>query len=180
MTQLLLIRHCETTGQAQEAPLSPRGRVQAAQLAKRLAHEPIDRIVTSPALRARKTASPLVAQLGLTLHCDPRLAEHRLASPPVPEWRSWVARAFTASGVRAPGGDAPAETLARGLAALHDVVSLRPGLAVLVTHGLLLALVLHSIDPGFGFEGWASLRNPDVFRVLGAPDTMRFERLELS
>jgi hypothetical protein len=27
----------------------------------------------------------------------------------------------------------------------------------------LLSLVLHSLDPGFGFAGWESMRNPEVF-----------------
>ncbi|MGH0035665.1 MAG: histidine phosphatase family protein [Myxococcota bacterium] len=179
MTQLLLIRHCEATGQEPEAPLSPKGQMQAADLARRLTHEPIGHIATSPYLRAQQTISPLSFQLGLTAHADPRLVEHHLAFPPVPEWREWVARSFKDPDIRAPGGDAPIETLARGLAALDDVASLSVGLGVLVTHGLLLALILHSIDPGFGFDGWASLSNPDVFRVSGNPNERRFERLEI-
>jgi hypothetical protein len=36
--------------------------------------------------------------------------------------------------------------------------------------------VLHSIDPGFGFRGWESLSNPDVY-LLDGGRCLRFERL---
>ena len=180
MTQVLLVRHCEATGQEPEAPLSARGEQQARALADKLVSEPVDHIVASPYLRARRTASPLAASLGLPVHSDARLVEHRLSSDPLPEWRHFVARAFDEPHARAPGGDAPAETLARGLAALEDVVRSGHVLSVLVTLGLLLSLLLHSIDPSFGFDGWQSLRNPDVFRLVGPIQRMRFERIELS
>jgi 2,3-bisphosphoglycerate-dependent phosphoglycerate mutase len=180
MPELLLIRHCEATGQEPDAPLSLEGEEQASELADRLAAEPIDHVVASPYLRAQRSAHPLAARLGLSVHSDARLVEHRLASPPIAEWRSFVARAFTEPHVRAPGGDPPAATLTRGLAALESVLALDRALPVLVTHGLLLSLLLQSIDESFGFEDWASLRCPDVFRLSGPIDRMRFERIELS
>lgn len=180
MNQLLLVRHCEAVGQEPDAPLSPRGEDQARALAVKLASEPIDHIVTSPHTRAHQTAAPLAAQFGLPIHTDGRLAEHRLASPPVPDWRDFVARAFVEPGLCAPGGDTPAATLARGLAVVERVVDLDETLPVLVTHGLLLSLILNSIDTTFGFDAWESLRNPEVFRLWGPIDRMRFERIELS
>ncbi|RIL05363.1 MAG: histidine phosphatase family protein [Proteobacteria bacterium] len=180
MTQVLLVRHCDATGQGPGAPLSPSGEQQAKALAAKLVGLPVDYIVASPYLRARRTASPLAASLGLPVHSDARLVEHRLSSAPVPEWRDFVERAFSEPHARAPGGDAPAETLARAIAALEDVIASGRTLPVLVTHGLLLSLLLHSIDPGFGFDGWKSLRNPDVFRLVGPLHQMRFERIELS
>ena len=49
---------------------------------------------------------------------------------------------------------------------------------LVVTHGNLLALVLHSLDPEFGFEGWKSLTNPDVFVLCDAGSgRMTFERI---
>ena len=179
MPEVLLVRHCEAIGQEPEAPLSPKGERQASELAARLAAEPIDYVVASPYLRAQRTAEPLAARLGLSVHSDARLAEHQLASPPVAEWRAFVARAFTEPHVRAPGGDAPAATLARGLAALESVMALDRARAVLVTHGLLMSLLLQSIDNRFGFEDWSALRSPDVFRLSGRIHRMRFERIDL-
>jgi 2,3-bisphosphoglycerate-dependent phosphoglycerate mutase len=55
--------------------------------------------------------------------------------------------------------------MARGRAALDQAA--RPGAStvVVVTHGNLLALLLRSFDGRVGFEDWAALGNPDVFRV---------------
>ena len=179
MSQLLLVRHCEATGQHAEAPLSAAGEAQARTLAERLALEPIEYVVASPYVRAHRTAAPLAARLGLPVHADPRLVEHRLASPALPDWRVLVSRAFREPHLCAPGGDTPAATLARGLAALESVTALGHALSVVVTHGLLMSLILHSIDRSFGFEGWKALRNPDVFRLRGAADRRCFERIVL-
>jgi hypothetical protein len=41
-----------------------------------------------------------------------------------------------------------------------------------------MALVLTSLDKGFGFSGWESLSNPDVYLLHDAGDgRLAFERL---
>ena len=55
--------------------LSERGLLQAEKLAEYLADEHIDAIWVSPMRRARETAAPLAARLGLTPTVDERLAE---------------------------------------------------------------------------------------------------------
>lgn len=57
-------------------PLSAKGRAHAARLAALLAalDEPPDRVVSSPKVRARETAEPVAAALGLGLEIDERLA----------------------------------------------------------------------------------------------------------
>ena len=65
-TQLLLIRHGETTWNAEhriqgqlDIPLSPLGVLQSARLAECLANEPIDAVDSSGQSRAWLTAIPL-------------------------------------------------------------------------------------------------------------------------
>jgi len=62
MSQLLLIRHCESSGQAPDAPLTEAGYEQAIELARLLAEEPIELILSSPFRRAlfaeRRRRSP--------------------------------------------------------------------------------------------------------------------------
>jgi len=66
----------------------------------------------------------------------------------------------------------------RGLAVVRDVLDAGHHLPVLVTHGQLLALVLHAIDERFGFDDWRALTNPDVYAIEGAADgAYRFTRL---
>jgi 2,3-bisphosphoglycerate-dependent phosphoglycerate mutase len=68
--EIMLIRHGQTErvegadGPA-DPPLTQEGRDQAGRLAAWLAHEPVDHVVTSTLRRARETAAPLAAHLGL-------------------------------------------------------------------------------------------------------------------
>ena len=176
---LLAVRHCASSGQAPDAPLTTEGRAQADRLAEALSGEfAISRIVSSPYLRARETAAPLAARLGLGVEPDDRLAEHRLASAPLDDWLSHVARAFADPDARAPGGDSARETLARAWSALTEALA-APGTLV-VSHGQLLSLVLQHIDPSFGFAQWREMRNPDVFRIrLPGDGRPAFERVSL-
>lgn len=73
MTELILIRHGETDwnrrkcfqGQI-DVPLNEFGLAQAERLARRLAGEAVDAIVCSDLARARQTAAPAAAALGLS------------------------------------------------------------------------------------------------------------------
>jgi phosphohistidine phosphatase len=63
---LLLLRHADAVDGGCELadldrPLSPRGRRQAAFVAKRLAGVPVDYVLCSPSTRTRETAEPLLA-----------------------------------------------------------------------------------------------------------------------
>lgn len=79
--ELLLVRHARpqrvegATGPADPA-LSPLGRRQAAALAEWLAAERISAVYTSPLRRARETAEPVAAALGLAPVAEATLAEY--------------------------------------------------------------------------------------------------------
>ncbi len=79
--ELVLARHAEAAtvrtqdGSGADPGLTDRGRTQAQRLADWLAREPIDRLVSSPALRARETLAPLADRLGRESVVDPRLTE---------------------------------------------------------------------------------------------------------
>ncbi|MGH8168053.1 MAG: histidine phosphatase family protein, partial [Woeseiaceae bacterium] len=92
-----------------------------------------------------------------------RLAERRLSPQPVDDWRDYVRRSFDEPESRAPGGESGRETLVRGWAALEALLDGGHRLPAVVSHGQLLGLVLHSVDSGFGFAGWKSMGNPDVY-----------------
>lgn len=170
MQRALLVRHCETDGQWPDAGLTPRGRDQAIALADFLAAHPIDHVVSSPYARARATIEPFARRAGLPIELQEGLAERRLSVEPIAHWREVVERSFSEPDYRVDGGESAAETLARGWAALRTVLARGHRLPVVVSHGQLLSLVLHSLDPSFGFAGWAALSNPDVFLLEGTPE----------
>jgi 2,3-bisphosphoglycerate-dependent phosphoglycerate mutase len=163
MMRILLVRHCESSGQAPEAALTENGEAQAGELAQRLSSLGIDHIVSSPYARARATIQPFATQAGLRVHLDDRLEERRLSPEPIDDWREFVRSSFEDLDSRAAGGESGRETLARGWSAIESVLDGRHRLPALVSHGQLLGLVLHSVDPRFGFAGWEAMRNPDVF-----------------
>ena len=78
--RLLIIRHAEPEPLSDacpdcERPLSALGRDQAERLARAVAHEKLDFVVSSTMRRAAETAAPVADLLGLWLRQEPALAE---------------------------------------------------------------------------------------------------------
>jgi broad specificity phosphatase PhoE len=75
-----LVRHGDAgnkrqwTGPDYARPLSATGRLEAGALVDLLATFPIDRILSSPALRCRQTVEPLAGKRGMPVVSDPLLA----------------------------------------------------------------------------------------------------------
>lgn len=179
--ELLLVRHCASSGQAPGAPLSEAGAAQAEVLAGQLAGLGIDAIHASPFERAVASVRPLAARLGLPIATDERLRERLLAPMELDDWLAHLRRSFGDFSYRVDGGENLHEAQARGLAALKDIAARGDRLPAVASHGNLIAAVLAHADAGFGFEQWRAMRNPDVFRLTlkdGAP--VAFTRMELA
>lgn len=146
MPLLLLIRHGENdyvktgklAGRLPEVHLNERGRQQAEELAESLGNVPIKAIYSSPLERARETAVPLAAKLGLEMQIRPGLIETGIgewagqelkALRKLPEWKTVQA---SPSRFRFPGGESFAESQVRiineieailGLHQMEDVIA---------------------------------------------------------
>ena len=178
MRQLLLIRHCQSSGQEPDAALTEIGRNQAETLAGFLSDYLIDMIVSSSYTRARQSIEPFAVKTGLPVHPDHRLIERRLSEHAIDNWREVIRDSFEDLTLRAPGGESASEVLDRGWAAITDLLDGGYRFPIAVTHGNLLSLILNSLDRNFGYGGWASLSNPDVFALKEADDgRWVFERL---
>jgi broad specificity phosphatase PhoE len=150
MTTFYLIRHAtndylrqdKIAGWLPGVHLNAEGRKQAEQLAERLAKEPIRAIYSSALERARETAEPLAAKLGLTVQISEGLGEIRFgewidekvsALNADPHWRRW--NSFR-SGIQAPKGDFMIDAQAR---IVREMIRLRAehgsSAVALVTHG---------------------------------------------
>src|SRR5436309_3671247 len=82
LSRLILVRHGETTWNAEQriqgqldAELSPRGREQAAGVARFLAAKPIAAIYSSDLSRARETAAVIAAAVSLPVQLAPGFRE---------------------------------------------------------------------------------------------------------
>jgi 2,3-bisphosphoglycerate-dependent phosphoglycerate mutase len=145
--ELVLVRHALPV-RADAAPdggradpgLSERGREQAARLPAALAGDRVDVLCTSPLRRARETAEPVAAALGLEPVVVEGVAEfdsgdasyvpvEELRAAGDPRWQALVRGELYSAGVD------PAAFRATVVAALADVAAQHPGgRAVLVSH----------------------------------------------
>lgn len=168
---LYLVRHCQASGQGPEAPLTALGHQQADDLAAWLLPRGIRRIVASSHLRARQSVEPLARQLGLVVETDDRLIERVLSPEPLDDWLDRLRAAWDDHDLALPGGESSRQATARGMAALEEIVADARRPVVVVSHGNLIALLLHAFDGRPGFAAWEQLTNPDVFEVVYEPAT---------
>jgi 2,3-bisphosphoglycerate-dependent phosphoglycerate mutase len=166
---LFLVRHCQTTSQAPDAPLTPVGCQQAEHLADVLQGRGIVRIVSSSYTRAVQSIEPLARRLGLAVETDDRLIERNLSPEPLDDWRERLKAAWDDHDLVLPGGESSRTATRRGMAALEEIVADGRQPTVVVTHGNLLALLLHAFDGRPGYATWEQLSNPDLFEVVYEP-----------
>ena len=189
--KIVLVRHGRPDeGHAErphDPPLADEGLRQAQAAAALLAHEGIDRIVTSPLLRAQQTAAPLAESLGLApevvdgwaeadRHLDRYRSVETLKAMGGGEWQR-----FLDDPVRYMGGD-PASFRAGVLAALAALVASGPrdahvavfthGLPinVVLSHALGLARIVH-FPPGYGSVTRLRARDIHTIGVVSVNET---------
>lgn len=175
---MLLIRHCQSSGQYPDAGLTEIGLQQAEALSRFLSDYPVDMIVSSSYTRAQQSIEPFAATVGLPVHLDHRLIERTLSESPIDNWQEVVRDSFGDLELRLPGGESAREVLDRGWATITELLGSGHRFPIVVTHGNLLSLILNSLDPDFGYIGWESLSNPDIFILKEADDgQLVFERI---
>lgn len=145
-TRILLIRHGlndyvkehRLAGRTPGVHLNEEGRGQALALAERLGTMPIAAVYSSPLERARETAEPLAARLGLTVHCLDGAAESDCGQwtgqsiEELSKGNAWRQVQVHPSGFRFPGGESFAEIQARMIAMLETLKDDHLGQTVVV------------------------------------------------
>lgn len=102
--------------------------------------------------------------------------ERVLSSSDLSNWKESLRLTFEDFGLRIEGGETSKEAAERGMAVVHDVLKGNSPGTVLVTHGNLMARILHEFDTSFGFNEWASLTNHDVYRLTFASGKVHIAR----
>lgn len=158
MTNLVLVRHGETTWHADDRyagstdiALTPRGYEQAELLAGWARTAGLDAIWVSPRSRALETAAPAARATGLTPRVDDRLREldfgqaEGLTHAEMERLFPDAMAAFRVNPVahRLPGGEDPRDAAERAVACFEEIARDYPGGRVLVViHTTLIRLAL--------------------------------------
>jgi broad specificity phosphatase PhoE len=184
---LLLVRHAEPVrigpeesgGEAADPQLTRRGLDQAERLARWLAAERVDHVLSSPLRRAFETAQPIAAAHGLGVEVIDGLCEYDAASDhyiPVEELREtkderW--QAMVEGRWEDYGGENPDHFRARIVPALDAVIAAHPGEAVVaVCHGGVINVYLAALL-GLPHHLWFDPAYTSLHRVRASRDGTR-------
>lgn len=175
---IYVIRHCEATGQAADSPLTKKGFEQAEELSIFLSNKAIDKIFSSPYLRAVQSIKPYADKNELDIECDDRLTERVLSSTYFPDWLEKLEATFYDLDLKYEGGESSKEATDRILQFINDVVKDDKENVLIVAHGGIISLLLRHFDNKFSFNQWRNLTNPDVFLLqLTEQNAVFFERI---
>lgn len=174
---IYVIRHCEATGQEPDASLTEKGFLQAEELCNFLTDIRVDKIVSSPYLRAVQTIEPFAENHQLKIETDHRLKERVLSSQFFPDWQVKLEAAYQNMDLKYEGGESGNEAMRRIVEVVEEMFSSNFENMVLVGHGGIISLLLHYYDETFGFEQWKELSNPDVFLLSITKDKLQYKRI---
>jgi broad specificity phosphatase PhoE len=155
-----LIRHGESLYNAEgriqgqsDVALSPAGLLQAQAIADALAGEAIDAVFASPLRRAKQTAEPIAARLGVDIRCDDRLKEIHAGIFQGLLWNEIEAKFPEAArpwreqqpDFVIPGGESRRALMERGRSAFESIRETPFHRVAVVSHGGILAAALKSL-----------------------------------
>ncbi|MFC5601889.1 histidine phosphatase family protein [Sporosarcina koreensis] len=172
---LYIVRHCTAEGQSPHADLTADGIVQAEKLADFFKEIDVDRVISSPFIRARRTAEPIADGKKLHIEEDSRLAERTLSTYAFEDWLLKLEDSFLDFHLKYEGGESSHEAMERVCKVADELPD--GSKTVLVTHGNLMTLLLRCYDERIGFQEWQALTNPDVYRVQVTDGGARVERI---
>ncbi|GIN13991.1 hypothetical protein J26TS2_38580 [Shouchella clausii] len=123
------------------------------------------------------TAKPTAEKLALRVKQDKRLQERVLCGKPVDNWLELLESSFQDMDKQWQGGESSNQAKKRILAVVEEAAqTLEP--TVIVSHGNLISLLLHAVNPQFGFQQWKDMQCPEVFHVDLRSQTI--EKMDIS
>ena len=170
-----VVCHCSADEQSESVNLTSEESRQVAKLAAFFDGIAVDRIISSPFVKAQETAWAIGRTKGVHIEQDSRLSERKLSSHDFRDRLVKLEDAFLNLHLKYEGGESSIEAMTR---VCRIVEKLGAGSrTVLVTHRELMILLLRCFDERFGFEEWQALTNPDVFRIREKDDEYSVKRV---
>jgi 2,3-bisphosphoglycerate-dependent phosphoglycerate mutase len=168
LTRLILVRHAKSLPDPArpepEWPLSDLGRQQALQLVPVLSEAGVNRLVSSPYVRAMETLRPFAEAVECPIEVHPDLRERRLTAAWIDDLEPELLRMHADLAYAWPDGETGHEAAQRMSAALLQIGRQRPGACVAVaTHGAIICHLLRSLGADLDPDYWRRVRNPHLF-----------------
>lgn len=174
---IYVIRHCEAMGQSSDSPLTEKGFIQAAQLRDFLSDVKVDRVISSPFLRAIQTIEPFAQQRDLKVEKNSRLTERVLSSIYFPDWMDKLEATFNEMDLKYKDGESSNEAKYRIVEVVKEILTSNAENTIIVAHGGIISLLLNHYDKNFGFKQWKSLSNPDMYLLNISPENFQIKRI---
>jgi 2,3-bisphosphoglycerate-dependent phosphoglycerate mutase len=170
---VILVRHAEavasgTPGYADDdRPLSDEGRHAADELAEELEPFQVNAVYSSPYPRSVETVAPTARRRGLEVQLLPDLRERRLSEAPLDDWRAHLQLAWLDADYAPEGGETGRAAQRRAIAILDLLRSRHPdgGRVIVGSHGNLISLILHALEPQVDFGFHMAMPMPAIYRL---------------
>ena len=178
---IYLLRHANTTPSRSYAPLfdwplDALGQSQARRLVPLLMELRIDHVACSPQRRATETVMPFASMLGMGLESREELAESGFNRSWTDDFSALVQSHWDDFDYCRADCESHRNCQTRFVAALVELARARGGNTLVCSGGQAIGLALQSIDDGFGFEDWAEIRTPDLFRLAWDGERLAWDR----
>jgi 2,3-bisphosphoglycerate-dependent phosphoglycerate mutase len=173
--EIVLVRHAQSVpggtppweDDDDARPLTEQGLRDADELALELDPYHFNAAYSSPYTRSIQTVTPTAARRSMEVHLLDDLRERRLVTKPSDDWADLMVRSWAEPDFATPGGETSREAQLRGLRAL-DLLRARHadgGRLLVGSHGMLISLILQSLEPDVGHDFHQAMPNPAVFHL---------------
>ncbi|NHC40250.1 histidine phosphatase family protein [Bacillus sp. MM2020_1] len=175
--KIYVIRHCEAEGQPKEAQLTENGFQQAVDLAELFVDVKINRIISSPFIRAIQSIELVAKRAKVNIEVEERLAERILSTEMLPDWLEKLKATFDDLDLKFDRGESSREAMQRIVGVVEEIFKNDSENNLIVTHGNLMSLLFKNYLPDFGFKEWRKLSNPDVYLLKLTNKEFTIERI---
>lgn len=168
-TNLYFVRHADSTYTPDELrrPLSERGFADADKVTIIFKDANINRVISSPYQRAIQTVEGTASYFKKEIVIKEGFRERRIAEKPVDDFPTAIRNLWKDWHFSLPGGESNAAAQKRGVRTTFEVLEKYCGENIVIgTHGNIMVLIMNYFAKQFGFDFWAELEMPAVYRMI--------------
>ena len=148
-------------------PLTAEGKRDSLKVLNKLNNAHFDFCLSSPYKRTIETILPLVKQLNLDLHTDPRLKE-RIRGEVNDNYQELLKKRWDNFDFHEENGESMNSLQQRNIAVLFEILSKHKNENILFsTHGAALSSILNYFNPNFGYLDFVRIQNftPYILKI---------------